>query len=107
MRPTGGTLALVLVLAPMLVRAAGVDGPSPAEQIEAETRYFVSQCLDLPDPISCIVEHGYRCLSISNSDKPKLSCMRRYSEGAVILTVSQDNGTWSSRFTWDAALLSR
>jgi hypothetical protein len=101
MRPTGGKSALVLLLTPMLVSAADTDDPSPAERIEAETRQFVAQCLDLPDPVSCIVEHGYQCLSISDSDAPKLSCMRRYREGAVILTVSQTSGTWSGRFSWD------
>lgn len=85
----------------MLVRAADVDEPSPAAQIEVETRQFVAQCLDLPDPVSCVIEHGYRCLSISDSDEPKLSCMRRYPEGAVILTVSRDSGVWTGRFSWD------
>lgn len=101
MKPSVGTLALVLVLAPMLVSAAGLDDPTFAAWIEAETRQFVAQCLDLPDPISCIVDHGYRCLSISDSDEPKLSCLRQYPEGSVILTVSQNSGTWSGRFSWD------
>ena len=102
MRLTCGTSALVLVLAPMLVSADRLDDPSPAERIEAETRQFVAQCLDLPDPVSCVMEHGYQCLSISDSDEPKLSCMRQYPEGAVILTISRRFGKWSGRFSWDS-----
>ncbi len=100
MRLIGGTLALVLIHTPMLVTGAGADEPSPVERIEAETHHFVWQCLDLPDPISCVIEHGYQCLSISDSDEPKLSCLRRYPEGSVILTVWQDSETWRSRFSW-------
>ena len=98
MRSSGRILALLTILAATLVGVAGADEPTPAEQIEAETHDLVAQCLVSPDPIACIVKHDYRCLSISFSEEQKFSCMRRYSEDAVILTVSKAGGTWSSNF---------
>ncbi len=106
MRLVGGTSILLLVVTLMASHATATSEASFGKRIEEETRRFVPSCLDLDDPISCIIENGYKCLAISIEGRKNFVCIRSYSRGTAVLTISFEDSTWSSRFTWDPNLLS-
>jgi len=72
------------------------------KRVDIETRRFLPACLKLENPAPCIVENGYQCLDNSSDETKIYVCLRKYSGGSALLTISKVDTNWVSKFTWDS-----
>ena len=102
MRLLSGTLLLTMTLAAQAAYDTQASEASFQKRVEVETRRFLPACLKLENPAPCIVESGYQCLDNSNDETKTYVCLRKYSGGNALLTISKVDTGWVSKFTWDS-----
>ena len=101
MRLLSGTLLLIMTLAAQAAHEPPACEASFQKRVDIETRRFLPACLKLENPAPCIVDNGYQCLDNSSDETKIYVCLRKYSGGSALLTISKVDTNWVSKFTWD------